>query len=338
MYPKGTKKGYSLEVCGGQPAHPSIVMFTRLLGLTVAAAALSVAQGQIFQPFPLVSNLTVGSLTSAVFGSSVHISVTSEALLGAAGAADSSASLPAADTGSAGACAEGSVCAAVIRRYRQLFAIKTSANGERSACPANVTINEIAVSLGSPSDDLGPDTDESYELSVTPFVAPGAHVTVAVTARTIYGAKHALEVLAQMVGDDANTTPLTESCGNAGWLAATPLFVSDRPVNSHLLRQTRVIHIAHFTPDSGSADNGVPCVFLNEFGPGALLFTLDNSIIFRSRYRGFMIDSGRHFLSIPRIKKTIDGLSMLRLNVLHWHITDSTYSAQQMNQMSGRVR
>jgi len=103
--------------------------------------------------------------------SSVHISVTIEG-----------ASLPAADTGSADACAEGSVCGAVIRRYRQLFAIKTSANGERSACPANVTINEIAVSLGSPSDDLGPDTDESYELSVTPFVAPGAHVTVAVTA------------------------------------------------------------------------------------------------------------------------------------------------------------
>ena len=36
-------------------------------------------------------------------------------------------------------------------------------------------------------------------------------------------------------------------------------------------------------------------------------------------------DTG-HFLSIPRIKKTIDGLSMLRLNVLHWRETRTASS------------
>ena len=244
-----------------------------LLPVLLAAVTLAVASGQAVLPFPLVGNLTVGSpvLTSAVFASSVRISVTSSAAPGESSSAGTAAA------GSTVACADGSVCAAVTRRYQQLFAIKTSANGQRDACPTNVTISDIVVRLdssatASAAEDLGPDTDESFELSVTPFAVPGAGVTVDVTARTIFGARHALEVLAQMVVDDSASTALTESCGNAGWLAATPLFVSDKPANS---------------------------------------------------YRGFMIDSGRHFLSIPRIKKTIDGLAMLRLNVLHWHITDS---------------
>ena len=219
-----------------------------VLGTVLASAH---AQSVFFQPFPLVANLTTGAATSAVFASSVTITVTG----------------PSAPDEAAGGCGDGSVCAAVTRRYQQLFAIKASANGARPACPSNVTISEIAVRLDSSSEELGPDTDESYEISVTPFTSPTAGVVASVAARTIFGAKHALEVLAQMVSDDPASTALTDACGNAGWLAATPLSVRDKPANS---------------------------------------------------YRGFMIDSGRHFLSIPRIKKTIDGLSMLRLNVLHW--------------------
>ena len=225
----------------------AMLRLATLLGTVLVSAH---AQSVFFQPFPLVANLTTGAATSAVFASSVTITVAG----------------PSAPDEAAG-CGDGTVCAAVTRRYQQLFAIKASANGPRPGCPSNVTISEIAVRLDSSSEELGPDTDESYEISVTPFTAPAAGVVASVTARTIFGAKHALEVLAQMVSDDPASTALTDACGNAGWLAATPLSVRDRPVNS---------------------------------------------------YRGFMIDSGRHFLSIPRIKKTIDGLSMLRLNVLHW--------------------
>ena len=43
----------------------------------------------------------------------------------------------------------------------------------------------------------------------------------------------------------------------------------------------------------------------------------------RFRHRGLMIDTGRRFLPVKTIKNIINGLAMVKLNVLHWHISDS---------------
>ena len=42
----------------------------------------------------------------------------------------------------------------------------------------------------------------------------------------------------------------------------------------------------------------------------------------RWKYRGIMLDTGRHFLSASQFKATIDGMAYNKFNVLHWHITD----------------
>eukprot|EP00948_MAST-09A_sp_MAST-9A-sp1_P001699 g1699.t1 len=42
----------------------------------------------------------------------------------------------------------------------------------------------------------------------------------------------------------------------------------------------------------------------------------------RFGFRGLLIDTGRHFLPVEKIRQIIDGLHMNRLNVLHWHIVD----------------
>ncbi|MDD3383707.1 MAG: family 20 glycosylhydrolase [Bacilli bacterium] len=39
-------------------------------------------------------------------------------------------------------------------------------------------------------------------------------------------------------------------------------------------------------------------------------------------YRGYMLDSSRHFFSVEEIKKQIDIMALLKLNVFHWHLTD----------------
>ena len=34
--------------------------------------------------------------------------------------------------------------------------------------------------------------------------------------------------------------------------------------------------------------------------------------------RGLLIDSARHYISVNKIKRMIDGMSTMKLNVLHW--------------------
>ena len=42
----------------------------------------------------------------------------------------------------------------------------------------------------------------------------------------------------------------------------------------------------------------------------------------RFAWRGFMLDSGRHFQSVEWIEKLIDLLASQKINTLHWHLTD----------------
>lgn len=39
-------------------------------------------------------------------------------------------------------------------------------------------------------------------------------------------------------------------------------------------------------------------------------------------YRGLLIDSARHYLPLRSIKRIIDAMSWVKLNVLHWHLVD----------------
>ncbi len=42
----------------------------------------------------------------------------------------------------------------------------------------------------------------------------------------------------------------------------------------------------------------------------------------RFPWRGLMIDSSRHFMPVDVIKRNLDGMAAVKLNVLHWHLVD----------------
>jgi hexosaminidase len=42
----------------------------------------------------------------------------------------------------------------------------------------------------------------------------------------------------------------------------------------------------------------------------------------RFRWRGLHLDVSRHFFSVPVIKRTLDGMASVKLNVFHWHLSD----------------
>ena len=42
----------------------------------------------------------------------------------------------------------------------------------------------------------------------------------------------------------------------------------------------------------------------------------------RFRWRGLLIDAGRHFQPVEVLKRNLDGMAAVKLNVLHWHLTE----------------
>lgn len=42
----------------------------------------------------------------------------------------------------------------------------------------------------------------------------------------------------------------------------------------------------------------------------------------RFRWRGLMIDCGRHFMPVDAIRRALDGMAAVKLNVLHWHLSE----------------
>ncbi len=57
-------------------------------------------------------------------------------------------------------------------------------------------------------------------------------------------------------------------------------------------------------------------------GKGFILPSVEIQDSPRFRWRGLMIDSGRHFEPVEVIKRNLDAMATVKLNVFHWHLTE----------------
>ncbi|CAH8854508.1 unnamed protein product [Trichobilharzia szidati] len=62
-------------------------------------------------------------------------------------------------------------------------------------------------------------------------------------------------------------------------------------------------------------------VYKDEFG-GNVIFNgyVEDEPLFL--HRGMLLDTGRNFMPVETLRKIIDSMAMVKMNVLHWHITD----------------
>lgn len=80
--------------------------------------------------------------------------------------------------------------------------------------------------------------------------------------------------------------------------------------------------VSHQTQNSGApvcAPN-LLCVHLPCLLP---IYVLRPPLPQRFPHRGLMVDTARHFQPVASLKATIDSLTYAKLNVLHWHASDS---------------
>ncbi len=43
----------------------------------------------------------------------------------------------------------------------------------------------------------------------------------------------------------------------------------------------------------------------------------------RFKWRAFMLDEARHFFGVKEVKRILDTMALLKMNILHWHLTDN---------------
>lgn len=152
-----------------------------------------------------------------------------------------------------------------MKKIKEIF-LKNIQRECKTHCTSTNTDQEVLVQFNvhSSTIDLTWATNESYRLDI---VMKENQVIVQIDALTMFGARHGLETLSQLI-----TFDISDTGQSSGLVLVASARIEDRPIYRH---------------------------------------------------RGLLLDTARNYLPISAIERTIDGMGASKLNVFHWHITDS---------------
>ena len=144
-------------------------------------------------------------------------------------------------------------------------------------------------------------------------------------ARLARAVTRAMERLARRTALTLSTVPVSDSNGGLGIAA----LASGEPVQTEAEDESYTLHI---TPERATL--GAPTVVGVLRGLETLLqLVTTDSVGFyfpavhiedapRFPWRGLLVDAGRHFEPVEVIERTLDGMAAVKLNVLHWHLSE----------------
>lgn len=144
-------------------------------------------------------------------------------------------------------------------------------------------------------------------------------------ARLGRAVRRAIERLARRTALTLSSVPVSDSTGGLVIAALSP----GQPVQTEAEDESYTLHI---TPERATL--GAPTVVGVLRGLETLLqLVAVDSVGFyfpavhvedapRFPWRGLLVDAGRHFEPVEVIERTLDGMAAVKLNVLHWHLSE----------------
>lgn len=153
--------------------------------------------------------------------------------------------------------------------------------------PSNVplhVVDRVEIVVESSNTTLYHGVKEGYELSI-----PHDRSVAVLKASTVFGALHGLETLGQLL--------------EYGWMSSST--------------NTGTGAGSSTSSSTSNGDHSSDAIFVIRDIP---LYISDSPSY---PYRGLMIDTARHYLPLDLILDNLDVMAMNKLNILHWHISDS---------------
>ncbi|KAL4440050.1 hypothetical protein ABPG75_003051 [Micractinium tetrahymenae] len=199
-------------------------------------------------------------------------------------------------------------------------------------------VESVEVSVTSSDQSLNLETRESYSLEV-------AESAAMIQANSVYGALRGMETLAQLARRrELRCAPAAVGAGSGDGGGGEPGGSGEAGAGEGggCTAEGRLVPPEAVWPADEEEDEGdwaaaadVDRHRRKKKRHSTVLLIEETSIYDapRFRYRGLLLDTARHFLPVSVIKTHLDAMTMVKMNCLHWHITDDESFPWQLEEI-----